>query len=271
MEPASLTNWSIGIAAGVNAGVLATMLYRLRSFEMQVRTGLSRLSIPFALASEQGLLHIYQRFSNGITQLSGQSDPLLRELALFKLSANAEEVESLARGTITFPATETWRTAYEKLLMTLTVKSYYSVAWVRSSDYWNDTPGRQSMQLNYDLAERGFHIERIHILPDHLWRWEDYRPAPEIMPWLDEQQQRRINVRLVREAHVLAEPDLLSDFAIYGNRATAVQELDEHSRTIRYVLSFDRINIRRALDRWDRLGLFAVSWADFLDHRKVAP
>jgi len=71
--------------------------------------------------------------------------------------------------------------AYQKLLLTLKVKSYLSVAWVRTSDYWDDIPGRQSMQLNFDLGRtRVFASNAVHILPAHLWPAGERVPLPAI-------------------------------------------------------------------------------------------
>jgi len=38
-------------------------------------------------------------------------------------------------------------------------KRYFSVAWLRNEDYWRDSPGCRSMQLNYDLIQLGLRIE----------------------------------------------------------------------------------------------------------------
>ena len=70
---------------------------------------------------------------------------------------------------------------------------------------------------------------------------------------------------LVRESDIASEPDLLADFGIYGERATGEQELDDQSRTIRFILHFDPQSVRLARDRWDRLQLYTTSFADLLD------
>ena len=145
------------------------------------------------------------------------------------------------------------------------VKSYYSVAWVRNNEYWNDVPGRQSMRFNYELIDRGFRIERVHILPDELWPFEEKLPTGGILEWLVEQQGRGIAVSLVRESDLAGEPDLLADFAIYGDRAIGIQELDERSHTLRFILSFDQPSIRHTLARWERLALFARSFQNLID------
>ena len=90
-------------------------------------------------------------------------------------------------------------------------------------------------------------------------------PTGGILEWLVEQQGRGIIVSLVRESDLANEPDLLRDFAIYGDRAMRIQELDEQSHTVRFVLSFDQPSIRQALARWERLTLFSNSFQNLLD------
>ena len=69
----------------------------------------------------------------------------------------------------------------------------------------------------------------------------------------------------MRESQIATEADLLVDFGIYGDRAVGIQELDEQSRTIRFVLDFDRQSLNLACDRWDRIALYATPYADLLD------
>ena len=202
---------------------------------------------------------------NALTMIARQNDLLYRDLALTRLEAIAHEVETLARGEVVFTATETWRTAYQQILETLRLKTYFSVAWVRTNDYWNDAPGRQSINFNYDLIGRGFRIERVHILADDLWPFDEKLPAGGILEWLVEQRGRGIHVSLIRESDLSKEPDLVRDFAIYGDRATGTQELDEQSHTVRFILAFDEQRIRQSLDRWERLKLFSTSFENLMD------
>lgn len=241
--------------------VIAVILYRMRSFERKVLVAIESVCVSFTLA-DGGLLSIFRRMARAVIDIGAQSDPLASELASLRLTTIADELEKLGKGAVVFSATETWRAAYQKLLLTLKVKSYLSVAWVRTADYWADAPGRQSMQLNFDLADRGFRIERIHILPAQLWPATERLPAPAMLARLEDQETRNIIVWLVREDDLANEPDLLCDFAIYGDRATGKQELDEHSGTQRFVLSFDEATRRQALARWERLGLYATRLDD---------
>jgi hypothetical protein len=226
---------------------------------------LNNLPVPLALASVPGFFQEYAKLGKSIMMISKHNDLLFRDLALTQLEAISNDVAILARGQVVFNATETWRAAYQRVLETMRVKTYYSVAWVRTNDYWNDTPGRQSMRFNYELIGRGFRIERVHILPDELWPFDEKMPPVGILEWLVEQQGRGIIVSLVRESDLVTEPDLLRDFAIYGDRAMGVQELDEQSHTVRFVLSFDEPSIRQALAQWERLKLFSISFQNLVD------
>jgi hypothetical protein len=226
---------------------------------------LNVLPIPFALAPAPGFFQQYVRFADALTKIGRHNDRLFRDLALHRLTTVSDEFATMAAGRIVFHATETWRTAYQHILETLRVKTYLSVAWVRTNDYWNDAPGRQSMQFNYELVGRGIRIERVHILSDELWPFDEKLPTGGMLEWLVEQRGQGIHVSLLRESDLSKEPDLLRDFAIYGDRATGMQELDEDSRTVRFVLSFDEPSIQKALDRWERLTLYSVSLQNVVD------
>lgn len=252
--------------------VLAMLTAAVAWFAVVVRDHLHRwdavvraLPVSFNLARVPALFESYAKIEKALGQIIDHSDPLFRELAIGRLEVIAADAESLGQGTILFEATETWRTAYQRVLETLRVKNYYSVAWVRTMDYWNDAPGRQSMQVNYDLVKRGFRIERVHILADDVWPFEAKLPSGGLLDWLVEQQDRGIHVSLVRERDLANEPDLLRDFAIYGDRATGTQDLDEGGRTREFALSFDPQVHRQAMERWERLKLFSVSFSSLLD------
>jgi hypothetical protein len=75
-------------------------------------------------------------------------------------------------------------------------------------------------------------------------------------------------VSLVRETELGGEADLLCDFGIYGERATGIQELDEQSRTLRFLLLFDKPSIKLAQDRWARLALYATPYAELLARKR---
>ena len=140
-----------------------------------------------------------------------------------------------------------------------------SVAWVKTDDYWQDQPGRHSMDLNFSLVGRGYRIERILIIRDDLWPDLQLLPLPELQPWIAEQHERGIVVSAVRESQLESEPDLIRDFGIYGDQAVGEQQLDERCRTQRFSLRFDRQARQVALERWHRLSLYAIPYADLLD------
>jgi hypothetical protein len=121
------------------------------------------------------------------------------------------------------------------------------------------------MRLNYEMIQRGLKIERTIILREDLWPRGRMLPSDEILPWIVEQHDHGIWVTLVRESEIDAEPDLLCDFGIYDDRATGIQELDDRSRTLRFILHFDAPSVRLARDRWTRLSLYAVSYAGLVD------
>jgi hypothetical protein len=230
---------------------------------------IAKLSVPLALASDRELYNQYLAICHGLMDLSRQTDPILREIAVLKLASVAGQIGALADGTVTFAGTEAWRTVYEKLLRSPDIHDYRSVAWVRSREYWQDQPGRQSMQVNYEVVHQGTLIDRVVILRDELWPRHSVLPSDEILPWLQAQHDHGIRVRLVRESDLASESDLLLDMGIYGERALGVQELDERSRTLRFVLDFDPRAIRLAKDCWERIVLYATPFRTLLDRAEA--
>jgi hypothetical protein len=223
------------------------------------------LKVPMELAPEDELFQQYVMIAEALSGLAKQEDPVLRQFALMKLSSICGQVQSLARGTVVFSNTETWRVVYEQILQSPGLKNYHSVAWVKTADYWQDQPGRQSMRLNFEMVRRGLRIDRIVILRDSLWPKGHPLPSAEILPWIEEQHDQGIWVSLVRESELGTEPELLCDLGVYDERAAGIQELDDRSRTLRFILHFDQPNIRHARERWERLLLYADSYADLVD------
>jgi hypothetical protein len=201
-----------------------------------------------------------------LADVASRDDAQFRELATRRIAAFVEELRQVAGGRIEFANTETWRAAYERILASLDGAHYRSVSWVKSDDYWNDLPGRRSMQLNFALLANGLSIERILIVGWNLWPPEARLPSRSIRQWIEDQHFGGIAVRIVRESDLINEPDLLRDFGIYGDRATGEQETDNDSRTMRFVLSFSEASVRLAQDRWDRLFLFSRPYGELLDH-----
>lgn len=134
------------------------------------------LSVPLALSADRELYQQYEQIFRSLTSLAKRSDTILRRVARLKFASVADQLDELAEGRIVFAVTEGWRTVYEQLLTDPNVRQYRSVAWVRSPGYWQDEPGRRSMQVNFDAVHRGVLIERISILSQELW------PAAQVLP-----------------------------------------------------------------------------------------
>ncbi len=255
----------LGALVSILGGLFLTYLEQDEERERRQAELIEKLSVPLALAPDQELYARYSAICRALTTLAGQSDPVLRGVALMKLSSLAGQLGELAGGTVVFAGTEGWRTVYEQLLRSPDIREYRSVAWVRSRDYWQDQPGRQSMQVNFEAAHRGVLVERIVVLRDELWPRGQLLPSDELLPWVEEQHNHGLRVSLARESDVAGEPDLLADTGIYGVRAVGVQELDERSRTQRFTLTFGREAVAQAEERWRRLALYATSFRKLLD------
>src|SRR5436190_15116387 len=234
----------LGASISILIGLFVAFLEQDDERERRRADLLEKLQIPIALAPEHELFDQYSIFATALSELAKQPDPVLRDFALIKLASIAEQVKSLAQGRVVFSGTETWRTVYEQILQSPGLKEYLSVAWVKTKDYWQDPPGKLSIRLNFDLVQEGLIIYRIIILRGDLWPKGQLLPSPEIFPWIEDQFNRGINISVVREYDIYTESDLAGDFAIYGDRATGTQELDEQSRTTRFTLSFDPQSIR---------------------------
>lgn len=196
-------------------------------------------------------------------------DSVFRKLLATQLAALTEQARPWLHGQLIYPSTEAWRTAYEDVLTDPAVSEYRSVAWVKTEDYWQDLPGQHAMQFNYALLDRGVKIERILILGWNLWPPELTLPHSSIRTWIEEQHYRGVQTLLVRESDLVSETGLLCDFGIYGERATGQQELDNASRTVCFTLAFDRAAVELARNRWARLALFAIPYAELLDRASM--
>jgi hypothetical protein len=260
----------LGALVSILGGLFLSYMDQEADRERRRAEMLERLAVPLTLAPEHELFDQYLALCRTLTDLARQTDPILREYAALRLASLAAQVGALSAGTIEFAGTETWRTVYEKLLQSPDVKEYRSVAWVRARDYWQDQPGRQSMQANFDAVRRGVLVERIVILRDDLWPRGEHLPTDAIRPWLDEQHANGLWLALARESDLLSEPGLVSDSGIYGERAVGTQDLDERARTVRFTLSFDPQAVRLARDRWQRLYLYATPYRTLLDRTESA-
>ncbi|MBX7167087.1 MAG: hypothetical protein K1X74_12225 [Pirellulales bacterium] len=204
-----------------------------------------------------------------LASLTTTNDSLLRNLIALKLAVIREELDELVAGRIAFQQTETWRSAYAELLRSPDVTEYLSVAWVVNEDYWRDLPGEHSLRTNFAALDRGVSVERICILGWNLWPPELSVPLRDVLNWINDQHYRGIAISLVRETDLVAEPDLLRDFGIYGHRATGEQQLDRHARTVGFTLSFDPADVALARDRWRRLQLFGQKYQELMDRAGI--
>jgi hypothetical protein len=255
----------LGAFISILGGLFLSYLAQDDQRERQRAEVIERLAVPLSLAPDRELYAQYLAICNALTELAGKDDPVLRQTALLNLASIVSQIQSLASGTIVFSLTEAWRMVYEQLLRSPDIRKYRSVAWVRTADYWQDPPGRQSMQVNFEAAHSGVHIERIVILNDGMWPKEQLLPASNVLPWIEEQHNHGLWILLVRESELSHETDLLCDFGIYGDRAVGIQELNSHSRTLRFTLEFSPQAVRLAEDRWRRISLYAASLRSLLD------
>src|SRR5947209_4887895 len=233
----------LGTLVSILGGLFLSYMDQESDREARRSEAVDRLSVPLALAAQPDLYPHYVGITGSLVALAKTGDPALREIAALKLTSMAAQVREMAEGTVVFSG-EGWRAVYERILGSPDLKRYRSAAWVRSSEYWQDAPGRQSMRVNFDAAARGVLIERVVILPDALWPKEAVLPAEAIRPWVEEQHNHGLWIMLARESEVAREPDLLCDLGIYGERAVGVQDLDEQARTVRFTLRFDPTAVR---------------------------
>lgn len=226
----------------------------------------SALETPFLLAHDTEVFDRYQSVGNSLLSISRQRDSIFRSVALEHLDELVRQATNIADGTFVFEGTEAWRIIYERLLRSPGLHLYRSVAWIKNANYWQDEPGRKSMAVNFEMhdAER-LNIERIAIIADELWPVSEVWPVEPIRQWLHEQHARGIWIKFVRQSALAKEPELVADIGIYGSRAVGIQELDEQCRTVRFTLTFDATRVSDVEARWEKLAVYAESFATYID------
>lgn len=254
-------------SAGALTAALLLSITLIRRHRAHASSPADKQAAVQKLRSHPELLCAHHALTHSLCQLADQDDEVLRDTAAVRLATFQEDLRNLAAGKVVFAGTEAWRTAYERVLRTPSLGRYFSVAWLRSEDYWRDAPGRHSMQLNYDLIQLGVRIERTLILNDYFWPAAATLPAKVICQWIEEQYKRGIVIRLVRESEIEGEAELLTDLGIYGHRATGQLDLDEQCRTERFTLDFTPQTMGLFEERWRRLLLFAVPFRKLLDQK----
>lgn len=183
--------------------------------------------------------------------------PSFQAEILLRLHGMYSQLCEFAAGRIAFTSTETWRTVYEHVLDHCQLKRYFSVALIRSEDYWRDAPGQRSLEFNYRLVERGFHLHRIFVIDEFFWTRHAATPSRDVYRPILEQHRRGIETSLVRAAALEDEPELCCDMGIYGDQAMGLQETDFQAKTMRFELRFARQDIQQAEQRWQQLLLYA--------------
>lgn len=258
--PAVLGIW-LGILASVILGCVLTRV-ELQGLEA-IPKGMGDL---LTLARDVELTDTDEQFRQSLLKIQNFRDPIFRRLATIRMEQMKADLQTLAQRKVVFQSTESWRVAYEEVLRSPGLHTYLSVAHVESQHYWQDGPGQSSTRLNLELHDAGqITVERTVIVAGHLWPEDQLLPLEPVLTWIDEQHRYGIWLRLVRETALSSEPELISDFGIYGNRAVGMQQLDAAGRTIRFVLSFDSDDLKRAEQWWNRLAVFSISYRDLLD------
>jgi hypothetical protein len=249
-------------------GIIASLMLGLLVVRNDGRPTLDSdlIQQTFQIAGDREAFQHQQTLTTSLARCVQHGDPLFRSLAFKRFGMLAEAADEIAGGTLIYEDTETWRLVYEQLLRSPGLHLYRSAALVTSSAYWQDEPGRQSMRLNFEMQQSGrLTIERTVIIADEFWAANEHLPSEPLRHWIEEQRHHGILLRLVRLSALRNELDLQADIGIYGSRAVGNQVLSPHSKTLRFVLSFDFNRVREAEERWNRLTVYATPYRDLLE------
>lgn len=226
----------------------------------------SAFDLLLAIVHDKQIYDETLELAKALKQISQIPDLVFREAALQKIVSAKLELQQVADGTLIFDGTESWRIVYEALLRRRHVFLYRSVAWIKSADYWQDEPGKQSTQLNLELVDnQHLSIERIVILNRSVWPAGQPFPDEPILSWIAAQHRHGCWIKLVRESTIDSEPDLVGDFGIYGSHAVGEYILVDKCQTVRFILRFNFEAVEAAENRWKHLGIFASAYRDLLD------
>lgn len=222
--------------------------------------------VIFKLARNECIANIHHEIATSLAQVGKHRDDIFLNLAQTRLRIISQEIQQIGKGRVEFQGTESWRVFYEKILLSQGIHLYCSVAHIESVHYWQDGPGIRSTRLNHQISQKGIsRIERVCIIGDHIWPEYEQFPIEPVRVWLDDQFRCGIELALVRESVLSAEPELITDFGIYGNRAVGRQISDSTGRTSRFLLSFDFADVEEAEKLWKRISTFSKSYKDLLD------
>ena len=123
-------------ALGVLVAVATGLLWETHGDWRHWRKNTGILDTPLFLAHDAALFEPYREISSSLLKISQNSDRIYRDVALEQVAQVSEQLGRLARGTVIYAGTETWRIAYDKLLRSPGLHLYRSVAWVKNRQYW---------------------------------------------------------------------------------------------------------------------------------------
>ena len=208
--------------------------------------------------NDQQALDFCTRSVNQLAKSAGYTDQVYKGLLKNRLNNINNEMDKLSSGVFEFKA-ESWRKPWRELLSRKEVKLYRSVSLVKSERYWQDKPGKESIEFNKSIAGRVC-IERIFIIWDNLWE------SDKIKEWILDQKQGGIKVFVVKKSELPAQEELLHDFGIYGDIAVGYQILDEECNTLKFKLSFNKDYYLKTEERFNQLKVYSTedSTRDFL-------
>jgi len=259
---------ALGIVISSVMGMQLNELHQSRRRDGQLRQVLEAAGLQNGLLRQPDLFLMHLRIARALNSLADSDNATLRNHAVASLSDLHAKISEMSEGKLVFENTETWRTVYERLLRKPEVTFYRSISWFRNAAYWQDLPGKKSLQLNCELSEDRLLIHRTVIAPESLWPKDENLPLSPLLDWIEEQHIHGIWIRLVREEDIRSEPALLVDLGIYGETAVGTQLVDESGQTSRFELDFREDERKAAEVIWERINLFATSYAELLDQER---
>lgn len=233
----------LGGYIGLVVSLLLSYLERIAGLEQQNQ-------ISAQITKNVPIWNFYEKTIPSLTQMSNYDDSIYKDLLQQALTNLYMDFSRIALGVFDFRA-ESWRRPYHQLLSQEDISFYYSTALIKSPNYWQDKPGRASIEFLKKIAT-SVDINKIFIIWDAVWDNEDIKKR------VKEQVESEMNIAVIRQSEIPPEEDLLHDFGIYGQRAVGYQFLDEKCRTERFELHFNRTMYMKTLDRFNRLKLYAT-------------
>src|SRR5439155_19713874 len=89
---------ALGACVSILSGLFISYVEQEEERERRHAALLEKLKIPLALAPEHELFESYDAYSQALSELAKQIDPVLRQYATLKLAQVTEEVRSRASG-----------------------------------------------------------------------------------------------------------------------------------------------------------------------------